>query len=192
MCAFDFDDDGICDSDYGVFINININGNTIFNLSDPADLDYGSLLEYEFCTYVCPETSCPSDINGDGATTFQDLALFLSYYGQLIDDCSPYDLNNDLEIDLNDLTILLTAYGTTCVGQVITGETGQIAADATNVTEVTDTLIEGGKCVVGDPLYFDLTGRRVSPGDLPQGIYIVVENWSDGSLTTRKLFIGGR
>ena len=191
MCAFDFDDDGVCDGTYDAFINISINDNTIFNLSDPSELDYGDLLEYEFCTYVCPEVSCPSDLDGDGATTFQDLALFLSYYGQTIDDCSPYDLNNDLEIDVDDLTLLLGVYGTTCFDQMNQSETGQIAADATNVTEIENTLIAGGRCIVGDPLYFDLTGRQVMVGDLSQGIYIIVENWDDGSVTTRKVFIGG-
>ena len=47
-----------------------------------------------------------------------------------------------------------------------------------------------GLCKIGSPIYFDLAGRKVNDkGRLAPGIYIVVQNWSNGNITTKKVFI---
>ena len=185
MCGIDFDDDGICDAYYDAFVNILVNSDLVFELSEPEDINYGSELTFNFCSYVCPPVECPTDLDTDGATTVHDLMLVLASIGLTITECSPYDFNNDLQIDINDVLLFMNAYGTTCFGEQIIGETED------DTSEVTPIAIASNKCLVGDPVYFDLTGRQVQVGDLSQGIYIIVENWDDGTTSTRKVFIGG-
>ena len=65
----------------------------------------------------------------------------------------------------------------------------------TNVTEIIPSKVKPLQilvelCKVGSPLYFDLTGRRVNDkGRLAPGIYIVVQNWSNGNITTEKVLL---
>lgn len=203
MCAFDFDEDGICDGTYDAFINIFVNNNLTFDLSDPSELDYGSILEVDFCTIYCPPVECQGDFDGDGTVGIRDLLTFLSTPSGQLDDCSEFDFNNDLQIDLNDVLDLLEVYGTICGTQenVLGDPPGWIVNDmmsygqtVTNVTEIDRNVDigDGGNCVVGDPLYFDLVGRSINVyGDLAPGIYIVVERWSNGNVTSRKVYIGG-
>ena len=104
MCAFDFDEDGICNESYDAFINIFVNDNLTFELSQPDEIDYGSVLEVDFCTIYCPpSTTCEGDFDGDGAVTIRDLLELLSTPQGTLTDCSIYDLNNDLQINLNDI-----------------------------------------------------------------------------------------
>ena len=182
LCSFDLDDDGICD--YGGSFNLNVGGVDIVNITE-ENADFGSNYTHNFCTYYCPPVECATDFDGDGVTGIQDLLMFLTTPMGNITECSPIDFNNDLQIDINDLMNLLNAFGSPCFGNTTFGTIEQ------DVTEVTPVVIEPTKCIVGDPMYFDLTGRQVMVGDLSQGIYIIVENWDDGSVTTRKVFIGG-
>ena len=203
MCAFDFDEDGVCDATYDAFINILVNDNLTFELSDPSELDYGSILEVDFCTIYCPPSDCQGDYDGDGTINIHDLLTFLATPSGPLTDCSEYDFNNDLFVDVNDALDLLQVFGTICgVNENVQGTPPAWIVDAmmsygqtvTNVTEIdrnTD-IGDGGNCVVGDPLYFDLVGRSINVyGNLAPGIYIVVERWSNGNVTSRKVYIGG-
>jgi len=197
MCGIDFDDDGVCDATYDAFINIIVNDNLTFELSDPTELNYGSILEVDFCTIYCPSEGCEGDFDGDGIVGIRDLLMFLSTPSGQLDDCSEFDFNNDLQINLNDVLYLLNLYGTDCfTGENILGAPpGWVMGYITNVTEV-DLEDEGiitdvnGLCKVGSPLYFDLAGRKVNDkGRLAPGIYLVVQNWSNGNITTEKIFL---
>ena len=199
MCAWDFDDDGICDNltDTSPFINIFVNDNLTFELSQPDELNYGSILEVDFCTIYCPSEGCEGDFDGDGVVGVRDMLTFLSTPSGQLDDCSEFDFNNDLQIDLNDVLYLLNIYGTDCfTGENILGAPpGWVMDYITNVTEI-DLEDEGlitdvnGLCKVGSPLIFDLTGRRINDkGRLAPGIYLVVQSWSNGNITTEKIFL---
>jgi hypothetical protein len=61
--------------------------------------------------------------------------------------------------------------------------------DVTNVTELTPFVIDDSMCRIGEPIYFDISGRQVPQSNLSQGIYIMVEFWDNGSITSRKVFI---
>ena len=198
MCAFDFDEDGVCDNSYDAFINITVNGDVKFNLSQPEEMDYGSLLEVEFCTIYCPPAeTCKGDFNGDGTVAVQDLLMLLNTPQGPLEECSEFDLNNDLQIDVNDIIGLLSVYGTLCfTGQNVLGTPPDWVADyLTDVTEVDlgdegEIMDANGLCKVGSPLFFDLAGRKVNDkGRLAPGIYLVVQNWSNGNVTTEKIFL---
>lgn len=197
MCSIDFDGDGVCDFYYDAFINIIVNDNLTFELSDPADLDFGSILEVDFCTLYCPSEGCEGDFDGDGVIGIQDLLTFLATPQGSLNDCSEFDFNNDLQINLNDALDLLSIYGTNCfTGANILGAPPEGILNLFNqefgliITEVTENNIDDGICLVGPPLYFDLSGRKVNDkARLSPGIYLVVENWSNGTTTTRKIFI---
>ena len=81
MCAFDFDGDGVCDGSYDAFINIFVNDNLTFELSQPDEIDYGSILEVDFCTIYCPSEGCEGDFDGDGTIATSDLLGFLAIFG---------------------------------------------------------------------------------------------------------------
>lgn len=196
MCAFDFDNDGICNESYDAFINIFVNDNLTFELSQPDEIDYGSILEVDFCTIYCPSEGCEGDFNNDGIVAVQDLLMLLHTPQGILEECSEFDLNNDLQIDVNDIIGLLNVYGTDCfTGQNILGTPDWVADYLTDVTEI-DLENEGeitdanGLCKVGSPLFFDLAGRKVNDkGRLAPGIYLVVQNWSNGNITTEKIFL---
>ena len=197
MCTIDFDGDGICDATYDSFINIFVNNNLTYELSDPQEMDFGSILEVDFCTIYCPSEGCEGDFDGDGVVGIQDLLTFLATPQGSLNDCSEFDFNNDLQIDLNDVLDLLSIYGTNCfTGANILGAPPEGILNLFNqefgliVTEVTENNINDGICLVGPPLYFDLSGRKINDkARLSPGIYLVVENWSNGTATTRKIFI---
>ena len=197
MCGLDFDDDGVCDVTYDAFINIIINDNLTFELSDPTELNYGSILEVDFCTIYCPSEGCEGDFDGDGIVGIRDMLMFLATPSGQLDDCSEFDFNSDLQIDLNDVLYLLNIYGTDCfTGQNVLGTPPDWVADyLTDVTEI-DLENEGEitdvnkLCKIGSPLFFDLAGRKVNDkGRLAPGIYLVVQNWSNGNITTEKIFL---
>ena len=197
MCGLDFDDDGICDVTYDAFINIIVNDNLTFELSDPTELNYGSILEVDFCTIYCPSEGCEGDFDSDGIVGVRDMLTFLSTPSGQLDDCSEFDFNNDLQINLNDVLYLLNIYGTDCfTGQNILETPPDWVADyLADVTEI--NLENGGEitdvnglCKIGSPLFFDLAGRKVNDkGRLAPGIYLVVQNWSNGNITTEKIFL---
>jgi len=102
-------------------------------------------------------------------------------------ECIEGDFNFDGEIGFNDLALFLNQYGYDCNGILI---------EDNFVTNVTDIIPTGenidtpGLCKVGSPIYFDLTGRKVNDkGRLAPGIYLVVQNWSNGNITTEKIFL---
>ena len=196
MCAFDFDDDGVCDGSYDAFINIFVNDNLTFELSQPDEIDYGSILEVDFCTIYCPSEGCEGDFNSDGIVAVQDLLMLLNTPQGTLEECSEFDLNNDLQIDVNDIIGLLNIYGTDCfTGQNILGTPDWVADYLTDVTEIDlgdegEIMDANGLCKVGSPLFFDLAGRKVNDkGRLAPGIYLVVQNWSNGNVTTEKIFL---
>ena len=92
---------------------------------------------------------------------------------------------------------LLNIYGTDCfTGENILGAPPGWVMDY--ITDVTEINLEdegmimdvNGLCKVGSPLLFDLAGRRVNDkGRLAPGIYLVVQNWSNGNVTTEKIFL---
>ena len=200
LCAWDFDDDGICDvldNTSPPFINIFVNNNLIYELSDLADLNYGSILEVDFCTIYCPPVDCQGDFDGDGTIGIRDLLIFLSTPSGQLEDCSEFDFNNDLQINLNDILDLLNVYGTVCgtdqtqlstppdwVFDLINQTYGQVSS----VTEIRDP-----DCVV--LLYsrvFDLMGRETNRNaTLTPGIYIIVEYYSNGDIFTKKIYLHG-
>ena len=196
MCAFDFDNDGICNESYDAFINIFVNDNLTFELSQPDEINYGSILEVNFCTIYCPSEGCEGDFNNDGIVAVQDLLMLLNTPQGTLEECSEFDLNNDLQIDVNDIIGLLNMYGTDCfTGQNILGTPDWVADYLTDVTEINledeGIIVDAsGLCKVGSPLLFDLAGRRVNDkGRLAPGIYLVVQNWSNGNVTTEKIFL---
>jgi hypothetical protein len=182
-------------SDYGGSFNLTINGIDIVNITE-ENADFGSNYTNNFCTYYCPPEPCGADLDGDGIVGVQDLLTFLTIPPGNITECSPLDFNNDLFIDVNDALTFLGYYGYICAtGEFMNWELpGEIANLLTNVTEPDDGPVAdmNGACIVGDPMFFDITGRAISVyGDLAPGIYIVVENWSNGNTTSRKVYIGG-
>ena len=192
MCAFDFDEDGICDGTYDAFINIIVNDNITFELSDPADLDYGSVLEVEFCTIYCPpSTSCKGDFDGDGLVTVRDLMSLLSTPQGTLTECSDYDLNNDLQINLNDILDFLSVMGTDC----FTGEIfniGMIPLDLQSkirdLTDVSHVILD--KQVINTK-YYTLRGVEVTyTRNISNGIYLQETLFSDGTREVKKIFIG--
>ena len=192
MCAFDFDEDGICDGTYDAFINIIVNDNIKFELSDPADLDYGSVLEVEFCTIYCPpSTSCKGDFDGDGLVTVRDLMSLLSTPQGTLTECSDYDLNNDLQINLNDILDFLSVMGTDC----FTGEifnVGMVPLDLQtkirDLTDVNHVILD--KQVISTK-YYTLRGVEVTyTRNISNGIYLQETLFSDGTREVKKIFMG--
>ena len=69
------------------------------------DLDWG--LELYFGGVVV--SPCPTDLDGNGATDFQDILVVLSNYGT--DGSSGGDADGDGDVDFTDLVGLLSAFG---------------------------------------------------------------------------------
>ena len=197
MCAFDLEDDGICDASYDAFINIFVNNNLTFELSQLDEINYGSILEVDFCTIYCPPVDCQGDFDGDGTIGIRDLLIFLSTPSGQLEDCSEFDFNNDLQINLNDILDLLNVYGTVCGTEQtqlssppdwVFDLINQTYGEVSNITEIRDP-----DCVV--LLYsrvFDLMGRETNRNaTLTPGIYIIVEYYSNGDIFTKKIYLHG-
>ena len=192
MCAFDFDEDGICNESYDAFINIFVNDNLTFELSQPDEIDYGSVLEVDFCTIYCPpSTTCEGDFDGDGAVTIRDLLELLSTPQGTLTDCSIYDLNNDLQINLNDILDFLSIMGTDC----FTGEIIEIGSIPLQVSDQLSELlnvnhIKIDKQIIGRN-YYSLRGVQVTyTQGLSNGIYLQETLFSDGTREINKVFMG--
>ena len=124
------------------------------------------------------------DLDGDGVASNNDLLLFLPYAGQQ-SECHPTDFNFDGETDINDVILLLNQFGYSCDG-ILIEDNFTTNVDVTE-GEVTDVY---GLCKIGSPLFFDLAGRKVnSKGRVAPGIYLVVQSWSNGNVTTEKIFL---
>ena len=196
MCSADFDNDGICDLFSNAFINILVNNNLIFELSGPNEVDFGSALEINFCSYYCPPEPCKGDFDNDGVVTIRDLLSLLAAPPGDLSECSTYDLNNDFNINVGDILDFLPLMGYNCY----TGEFKNISPpewvfdcidnnSCFTITNVTNPPSYGGGGVISQ-IYYDLSGRKVNDkARLSPGIYLVVENWSNGTATTRKIFI---
>jgi len=166
----------------GCYVDIQLsNGEQIYYWDE--EINGSTTLYFDFCVEApnpCPINDCPTDLDGDGITGNSDLLIFLSETGQQ-SECHPTDFNFDGETDINDLTLFLNQYGYDCNGILVEDNF------TANVTEIMDV---NGLCKIGSPIYFDLTGRKVNDkGRLAPGIYIVVQNWSNGNITTEKVFL---
>ena len=160
------------------------NGEQIYYADE--EIEESGILYFNFCVEAsdpCPILDCPTDLNGDGVTSNDDLLLFLPYAGQQ-SECHPTDFNFDGDTDINDVFLLLNQFGYSCDGILV--EDSFIS----NVTEILNQTFNLGVCNVKPPIYFDLTGRKVNEkGRLAPGIYIVVEEDSNGKTTTKKVFL---
>ena len=182
MCAFDFGNDGICDYYNDAFLNIITNGEVILDISEPENVDFGAELVFEFCVeYSCPLEAdlCPWDLNDDNRVNNVDLMQLLAVFNSEVGPCVPGDFDADGYIGQSDLDELLANYGVICAE-----ETNQ-NKDLTINNEQNE-----GACLLGPPMYFDLLGNQVKySADLPSGIYIVVEKWSNGDIITKKILL---
>lgn len=193
FCVIDFDNDGVCD--LGNNLEILSNGNLIVSISD-ENSDFGSEGLFDFCSYFCPPEPCKGDFDNDGVVTIRDLLYFLATPQGDISECSTYDLNNDFNINVGDILDFLPLMGYNCY----TGEFKNISPpewvfdcinnnSCFNITNVTNPPSYNGGGVISQ-IYYDLSGRKVNDkARLSPGIYLVVENWSNGTATTRKIFI---
>ena len=181
MCQLDFNNDGICDIWSDAFVNLITNGETILDISGAENIDFGSELVFDFCIeYSCPLDGdlCPWDLNDDNRVNSNDLLVLLTTMNQDVGLCTPGDFNFDGVINQDDLVLLVDNYGLICTEGEIQNK------DLT----INDT--NKGATLIGSPLYFDLLGKRVNySADLPSGIYIVVEKWSNGDIITKKILL---
>ena len=199
MCQFDFDDDGVCDGSSDAFINIVVNGNLVFELSDPAEIDFGSELITEFCVTNCPQPDCPADVDGDGVVSVQDLLYMLPYIGMTYGECEDIDLDNDFEITGNDLLVILQDWGLICA----TGEFMDLGAppgwvwdyigdDGDSPTDGVSVLPADPPVPVGRPIYYNLSGKVMRlDARAPDGIYIRVQEMSYGPPKIDKIYHTG-
>ena len=169
----------------GCYVDIQLsNGEQIYYWDE--QIEESGTLYFNFCVEApdpCPIIDCPTDLDGDGVTSNNDLLLFLPYAGQQ-SECHPTDFNFDGETDINDVFLLLNQFGYSCDGILVEDNV------TSNVTELLDVIPNLGVCNVKPPIYFDLTGRKVNEkGRLAPGIYIVVEEDSNGKTTTKKVFL---
>lgn len=192
MCSIDLDNDGVCDSDYEAFINIVVNGNLNFELSEPNEIDYGSLLEVDFCTIYCPpSTTCKGDFDGDGLVTVRDLMELLSTPQGQLNDCSELDLDNNLEINLNDILDFLSVMGINCfTGEVF--DVGMVPIETidklSEVLNVNHVILD--KKIIGVN-YYSLRGVQVTYSQsLSNGIYLQETLFSDGTREIKKIYMG--
>ncbi|MCA9293723.1 MAG: hypothetical protein KDA20_07915 [Phycisphaerales bacterium] len=63
---------------------------------------------------VALPVQCPTDLNGDGVVSVDDLQIMLFWFGQTAPPGLPADLNQDGLVNLKDLTALLFAMGYVC------------------------------------------------------------------------------
>ena len=178
---------------------ITVNGITVVNYlndssfpTDNPDAEWSERSE-EFCVTDCPTSYCPWDLDGDGVVAVYDLMLFLQYNG-LEGECFPADFNFSGGVDSQDLIDMINWFGYDCntgifIEGLIVPDWVYSYLNTNNVTEINN---ESNKeiCLIGPPIYFDLLGKKVNySADLPSGIYIVVEKWSNGDIITKKILL---
>ena len=182
MCAWDFDNDGICDGFMDAFVNIISNDNLIFDLSQPDEIDFGSELVFDFCLVTCEESMCPYDLTGDCVVGVADALDLVSSMGCLFGDCLEADFDGDGSVTNNDLLILLVHIGENC----LTGLTEDIELPISIRSILTVDNFE-----VMDTQVYDLNGKRINKDieALSTGQYIVVKIGKDGEIRSEKIFI---
>jgi len=199
MCQWDFDDDGICDGSSDAFINIVVNDNLVFELSNPAEIDFGSELTTTFCVTNCPQPECAADVDGDGVVSVQDLLYMLPYIGMTYSECEDIDLDGDLEITGNDLLVILDDWGLMCAtGEVMDIGTppdwvwDYIDGDGNAPTDGVSDMPNEQPVPVGRPVYYNLAGKPIKLDNrAPSGIYIRVQQMSFGPVKIDKIFHAG-
>jgi hypothetical protein len=199
FCAFDLDDDGECDAYYDAFVNIVIDGNVVFDLSEADEVDFGSELTTTFCVTNCPQPDCPADVDGDGVVSVQDLLYMLPYIGITYDECEDIDLDNDFEITGNDLLVILQNWGLMCAtGEFMDMGTppdwvwDYIDGDGDSPTDGVSNIPDQQAIPVGRPVYYNLAGKPVRLDNrAPSGIYIRVQQMSFGPPKIDKVFHQG-
>jgi len=197
MCAWDFDNDGICDGYMNAFINILSNNNLIFDLSQPDEIDFGSLLTHDFCIVNCPvDEYCPEDLSGDGVVEVQDLLIILTYMGMQLEECNDVDLNNDLSINGEDLYIVVQQLGLLCgTDQYVDGMEipdwvwDYIDSDGDSSTDGISNISTKQPVPVGRPVYYNLSGKVIQlDARAPDGVYIRVQEMSYGPPKIDKIY----
>ena len=162
------------------FYEITAGGNTLISYINPPFEEWSTRIE-EFCVENnCPLESewCPWDVNNDNRVNGQDLLYLLALTGQEVADCTPGDFNFDGIINQDDLNILIDNYGLIC------------AEGEFQYKDLTVDENEGVYLIGGAPSYYNLLGKKVNySADLPSGIYIVVEKWSNGETITKKILL---
>jgi hypothetical protein len=181
MCAFDLDDDGICDAFYDAFLRLTLNNQVIFELTEGEDMDFGSLLSFDFCDEV---VDCEGDVNGDNMVDVNDVLVMLTNIGcvSMGEPCEG-DFNGDGTTDINDLNVVLSNYGETCSGLVLLDTFDEpIWEKETIVAPKSFDVLQLG--------FYDMTGRWIGNDKerLRKGIYILIEQ-RDGSVVQSKVFI---
>jgi len=175
LCSWDFNDDGQCDGFFDAFVRITLNYDVIFELSDSDEVDYGSLLEFDFCDEV---VQCAGDTDGDNSVGVIDVMNILSGFG-CIETSTPCfgDLDGNGTTDQADLQEVLLNYGTLCSGYV-----EQIVVDKPAKTK---RFLPHKTIGI-----YDLSGRFVgiSEQDLVRGMFMIIEQ-REGQIQTRKLFV---
>lgn len=100
-----------------VFLSAASRSGTFANLSLPNG--YAGVVEYTPAAAVLridtTPSSCPGDLDGNGAVDIQDLAFLLSHFGTL-SGASPSDgdTDGDGDVDIQDLANLLSLFGARC------------------------------------------------------------------------------
>ena len=200
MCQWDFDDDGICDGSSDAFINIIVNGNTVFNLSEADEIDFGSELTATFCVTNCPFIECQGDFNNDGIINLMDLLDILPNVVGPINDCSEYDFDGNFEIDVYDVINFLTRYGMNCfTGEIMLSEQPplwvndwiQITLSGEDLSTSDLRELQNNQFEVTDKIIYDINGRRInrSEEELSTGVYLIVRYGRNGEVDVKKTFV---
>jgi hypothetical protein len=178
MCSIEFDNDGICDAFYDAFVKISVNDEVIFELSSAEEIDFGSILEFQFCDEV---VECQGDLDADNHVGVSDFLFMLSNMGCLTSESDCFgDLDGNGTTDIADLSLVLQNYGTSCPS-VVTIQSDESIEAAIELETKNEEISFG---------YYDLLGRNVGndKGVLRRGIYILVTS-DDGEIVKSKVFV---
>lgn len=125
----------------------------------------------------CDNGPCPTDLTGDGKTNVQDFLVLLTQQG-LTGDCLPADFDGDGIVGASDIVEMFQYYGTYCDGTEI--------AEQFNTKDLL-IMLENDLINI---YWTDVYGRVYNEyGDLAPGVYIQVEEYIDGQIISRKIFI---
>lgn len=189
MCAWDFDNDGICDGYMEAFINIISDNNLVFDLSQPDEIDFGSELIFDFCIVNCPEVYCQGDFDGDGSITVTDLLDLLYNIGD-VEVCSPYDFDNNGVVGTEDVLQFLPKLGLICG----TGDYFKVGPIPLNVIDEIRDLSNINHVILDKQVistkYYTLRGERLSfTRFVGSGVYLKETLYTDGTKEITKIFI---
>ena len=179
MCQWDFNGDGICDSSSDAFVKIYLNNEIIYDLSSLEEIDFGSMLTFEFCDQI---VDCQGDVDGDNRVGVNDLLAVLANIG-CISTSEPCegDLDGNGTTDNTDLQAVLGNYGNFC----------SAIALSEIVNEKEPILMPKALDYEAPIGLYDIMGRKVSNDKsvLRRGIYIEVYVDDAGNVATRKIFL---